>query len=106
VKIGQVFSSFGDAGVPRQFADSLAVLQHDSPARRPASYVRGVIERELGASVETLFSSFEDEPLGAASIGQVHSPSHFNSRVRTPTEREARGWGRGGTDAQGPRRLS
>ena len=73
VKIGQVLSSFGDALLPKPYVESLRVLQSDSPSRKPASYVRGVIEAELGLPVDALFSTFDDEPLGAASIGQAHA---------------------------------
>eukprot|EP00854_Cymbomonas_tetramitiformis_P008077 gene8077-9593_t len=33
---------------------------------------REIVERSLGKSIEDVFTYFEDEPLGAASIGQVH----------------------------------
>lgn len=33
---------------------------------------RGLVEESLGQPVDTMFRSFEDRPLGAASIGQVH----------------------------------
>lgn len=33
---------------------------------------RGLVEESLGQPVDTVFRSFEDQPLGAASIGQVH----------------------------------
>ena len=38
----------------------------------PFPEVRAAVERELGAPLETLFSEFDPEPLGAASIAQVH----------------------------------
>jgi len=38
----------------------------------PAAVVRGVIERDLGRPVDDLFASFEDFPLSAASVAQVH----------------------------------
>lgn len=34
--------------------------------------IRALIERELGAPIDTLFASFESEPFASASIGQVH----------------------------------
>ena len=34
--------------------------------------MRAIVESELGCPLEQVFSSFEDEPIGAASIGQVH----------------------------------
>lgn len=33
---------------------------------------RGLVEESLGQPVDALFRSFEEQPLGAASIGQVH----------------------------------
>jgi ubiquinone biosynthesis protein len=38
----------------------------------PAGEVRRIVEQELGRPVETLYRSFQWEPLAAASIGQVH----------------------------------
>ena len=69
VKIAQVLSSF-DEIVPRAYTDALRVLQDAAPAQ-PASYVRDIISRELGVSAEALFESIDEEPLGAASIGQA-----------------------------------
>ena len=38
----------------------------------PAGVAQEIIGRELGASVEEVFASFDPVPLGSASIGQVH----------------------------------
>ena len=35
--------------------------------------LNGVIEKELKSPIEEIFSNFDKEPLGSASIGQVHS---------------------------------
>ena len=52
-------------------AEELEKLQADVPADS-AKVVRGIIEAELGQSVDELFSDFQDKPLASASIGQVH----------------------------------
>ncbi len=70
VKFGQIASTRGDL-LPDTITTELAQLQS---AARPvdADEVREVLERELGASVEEEFASFDFEPLAAASIGQTH----------------------------------
>ncbi|MDQ2699612.1 MAG: AarF/ABC1/UbiB kinase family protein, partial [Actinomycetota bacterium] len=42
--------------------------------------VRRTIEEDLGAPVRELFESFDDVPLSAASIGQVHACTLFDGR--------------------------
>lgn len=73
-KVGQM-ASYVDGIVPESkrdaFEASLKVLRAQAP-RSSAAAVRGAIENELGAPVDTLFASFEDEPMASASIGQVH----------------------------------
>jgi ubiquinone biosynthesis protein len=70
VKLGQLLSVAG--AVPPALQASLAQLQeHAEP--HPAAEIRAVIEAELGAPIDELFASFEDEPIGVASIAQVHA---------------------------------
>ena len=70
VKFGQIASTRSDL-LPEVITTELAQLQS---AARPidADAVREVVERELGASVDEEFASFDFEPLAAASIGQTH----------------------------------
>jgi len=71
VKFGQLLSVredlFGDAVI-----NELRKLQ-EAVSPFPAAQARASVEAELGAPVETLFAAFEDEPLAAASIAQVHA---------------------------------
>jgi ubiquinone biosynthesis protein len=52
-------------------AEDLAMLRDRLPPF-PTEDARAMVERELGASVEDLFKSFDDTPVAAASIAQVH----------------------------------
>lgn len=70
VKFGQLLSMRVDL-LPHRYCDALAGL-FDDVTPFPTSEVRRIIERELGAPVDKLFLSFEDRPIAAASIGQVH----------------------------------
>src|ERR671914_932904 len=47
----------------------------------PAVVAQGIIERELGAPVEEVFATFDPDPLGSASIGQVHRAVLRDGRV-------------------------
>jgi len=70
MKLGQM-ASYLDEGLPEPLRLALAQLQSNAP---PMSFelAKGAIERELGAPLDTLFVSFDPEPIAAASIGQVH----------------------------------
>ena len=70
IKTGQLFSTRSDI-FPVEYVYELSKLQDEVPA---FSYEQaaGLIEKELGKSLSTLYKSFDPIPLAAASLGQVH----------------------------------
>ncbi|HEY9071484.1 MAG TPA: AarF/ABC1/UbiB kinase family protein [Candidatus Ozemobacteraceae bacterium] len=70
IKLGQILSTRSDL-IPDEVATELRKLQDDVPAVGFAD-IRAVIEGDLGKPLPELFARFEEEPLGTASIGQVH----------------------------------
>jgi predicted unusual protein kinase regulating ubiquinone biosynthesis (AarF/ABC1/UbiB family) len=71
IKLGQVLSTRPDL-IPETYVRELEKLQDEVPPI-PYEEVEQVIEAELGARKSKLFESFEREPLGTASLGQVHA---------------------------------
>ena len=71
IKLGQVLSTRPDL-IPDSYVQELEKLQDDVPAI-PYEAVAEVVESELGARMSKLFDEFEKEPLGTASLGQVHA---------------------------------
>ena len=70
MKLGQIMS-FATEVVPENARQALARLQMDAPPMR-FEVARRVIEEDLGRDLGKLFRSFDEEPIAAASIGQVH----------------------------------
>ncbi|CAN5592914.1 AarF/ABC1/UbiB kinase family protein [soil metagenome] len=70
VKFGQLLSTRPDV-IPEGVLFELQKLQDTASPMPPGSALR-IAEAELGSSVDEIFSDFDPEPLGAASIGQVH----------------------------------
>ncbi|KAL2458305.1 Protein kinase superfamily protein [Forsythia ovata] len=70
IKLGQLSSTRSDL-FPPEFVNELAKLQDRVPAFSP-SKAKNFIETELGAPIDQLFKEFEDLPIAAASLGQVH----------------------------------
>lgn len=71
VKIGQMLSLLPKGVLPEPFLREFKTLQTRVPPR-PGSEVRQWISEALGQPLESIFSDFEEVPIGSASIGQVH----------------------------------
>ncbi|XVF71721.1 hypothetical protein PTKIN_Ptkin12aG0062400 [Pterospermum kingtungense] len=70
IKLGQLSSTRSDL-FPREYVDELAKLQDKVPAFSPKKAIR-FVQSELGSPINVLFKEFEDQPIAAASLGQVH----------------------------------
>ena len=71
VKFGQAVSTRRDL-LPTDVADELAKLQDRVPPF-PGAMARTIVESAYGRPVSEAFSYFEEAPLAAASIAQVHA---------------------------------
>ena len=70
IKLGQALSTRPDL-VGERAAQNLSLLQDDLPPA-PFAAIKQTIETSFGAPLESLFSEFDEIPIGAASIAQVH----------------------------------
>jgi ubiquinone biosynthesis protein len=70
IKLGQALSTRPDL-VGIEAAENLMQLQ-DSLPPEPFPAIKAAVERALEAPLDTLFAEFEEKPVGAASIAQVH----------------------------------
>ncbi|WP_200946940.1 ABC1 kinase family protein [Janibacter sp. Soil728] len=91
IKLGQLLSTRFDL-LPPAYTEALTRLQ-DSVAPFPFEEVREIVEEELGARIKDLFAFFDEEPLAAASLGQVHRATTRSGRdvvvkVQRPDVRE------------------
>lgn len=88
VKLGQLLSTRPDL-VPPDIVAELRKLQDDvSPF--PFEDVERVVAEDLGLTIERAFTTFEEQPVAAASIGQVHRATLPNGedvvvKVQRPT---------------------
>lgn len=70
IKVGQFMSSRLDV-LPPEITQELAGLQDEVPAV-PFADIKALAEAELGVSLDRAFAWFDERPLAAASLGQVH----------------------------------
>jgi len=70
IKVGQALSTRPDL-IPSAWLDELTKLQDQLPAF-PLNAARDIVETELGQPVNKLFRRFPQEPVAAASLGQVY----------------------------------
>jgi predicted unusual protein kinase regulating ubiquinone biosynthesis (AarF/ABC1/UbiB family) len=80
MKIGQLVSMQGEDLLPAEFAQALSVLRSQA-APMPLQQLHRVLGREYGTGWERRFATFDDEPVAAASIGQVHRATAADGRV-------------------------
>ena len=87
VKFGQVLSTRPDV-VPPDIVAELRQLQ-DNVSPVPIEEVERVVREELGLTIEQAFVEFDEQPVAAASIGQVHratlpNDAHVVVKVQRP----------------------
>lgn len=86
IKLGQVLSMRSDL-IPEAFVTEFTKLQDNV---QPLSYeiVKEIVERELGKPLTELYANFDEIPIGAASIGQVHTAIlHTGEKVVVKVQR-------------------
>ena len=79
VKLGQLLSTRADL-LPPAYLEALSRLQ-DSVEPVPFEDIKAVLEDDLGVRLSKAFSTFEERPVAAASLGQVHRAALRDGRM-------------------------
>jgi ubiquinone biosynthesis protein len=79
IKLGQVLATRTDL-LPQPYLTALGRL-HDNVQPFPFEDVQRTIEEDLGARLSKAFSWFEETPIAAASLGQVHKAALRDGRT-------------------------
>ena len=83
MKVGQALSVF-EAALPPEFIEpyraTLTKLQDSAPPM-PVDRIHAILDAEIGPDWRERFATFDDTPVAAASIGQVHRGTWHDGRV-------------------------
>jgi hypothetical protein len=85
VKLGQVISTRTDV-LPKTYTDVLLTLTDEVPGFS-GKRAKEIVSKELGRPFDEVFQDFSDEPLKAASLGQVHTAMYKGQKVAIKVQR-------------------
>jgi aarF domain-containing kinase len=80
LKSAQIMST-QDGFMPAQYLEVCKMMQDRVPTEFEPGQARRMVEAELRCKLEDVFLEFDDAPIGAASIGQVHRARLRDGRV-------------------------
>jgi len=78
IKLGQILSVMGTF-LPRAFTEELEKLQDEVPAQPYRTISKGFV-RAFGKDPKHAFATFAEQPIAAASLGQVHEATDADGR--------------------------
>ena len=70
IKLGQILSVMGTF-LPREYTEELEGLQDDVPPQ-PYKKIKATFVKSFGKEPHEVFTTFNEDPIAAASLGQVH----------------------------------
>ncbi|OWF52261.1 uncharacterized aarF domain-containing protein kinase 1-like [Mizuhopecten yessoensis] len=79
IKVGQHVGTL-DYLLPEEYVSSMKILHNQAPQSKLADLQR-VVEEDLGNTIGELFIDFDSEPIGAASLAQVHKATLKDGQV-------------------------